>query len=175
MPASKAKREEVAERREHVLARRAIGIPPGVIARELGVDEQIVYDDLRHAREERRESLGNDKDLIIVLEAEELDAIRRRAWEIAGDEHLRVGASGGVSLHPDTGKPLRDATPALQALGILLRTQDRRTRLLGLDAAQKFEMRAEVVTLDAFDAAIRGLHEQLDALPGPAASAPGEA
>jgi hypothetical protein len=142
-----------------------MGIPPGIIASELGVDAQIVYDDLRHAREERRERLSQDKDLIVVLEAEELEAVRRRAWEVANEEHLRVGASGNVSLHPVTGEPLHDATPALQALGILLRTQDRRTKLLGLDAIQKFEWRGEVVTLDAFDTAIADLQRRLDEHP----------
>lgn len=175
MPASKDRQAEVAARREKVLARRAIGVPPGIIANELGISEQTVYDDVHRTLKARREAINRDKDLIVVLEAEELDAVRRRAWEIANAEHLRVGASGNVSLNPETGAPLHDATPAIQALGLLLRAQDRRTKLLGLDAAQKFEMRTEVVTLDAFDAAIAELRRQLDELPNPAQPGTGEA
>lgn len=176
MPASKGKRDEVAERREKVLARRAIGVPPAVIAEELGISEQTVYDDVHRMLKARRETLNRDKDLLVVLEAEELDAIKRAAWEAATCVHLHVSASGRVSTHPDTGEPLRDFAPTVQALGVLLRTQDRRTKLLGLDSAQKLEMRAEVVTLDAIDAAIAGLREQIDTLPAPARTGiPGEA
>lgn len=170
MPASKAKQDEVAERRERVMGRRAIGVPPAVIARELGISEQTVYDDVHRTLKARREAISRDRDLLVVLEAEELDAVRRRAWEIANADHLHVAASGRVSVHPETGEPLRDFGPVIQALGIVLRTQVRRAPLLGLDAAQKLDVRAEVVTLDAIDTAINDLRAQLDALPASARS-----
>lgn len=167
MPASKEKQAEVAERREKVLARRAIGIPPSVIAQELGISEDTVYDDVHRTLKARRDALNRDRDLVVVLEAEELEAIRRCAWEAATTVHFHVAASGRVSTHPVTEQPLRDFAPTIQALGVLLRTQDRRTKLLGLDSAQKLEMRAEVVSLDAIDAAIADLRKQLEALPEP--------
>jgi DNA-binding CsgD family transcriptional regulator len=163
MPASKAKQDEVADRREKVLARRAIGIPPAVIAAELGISEATVYDDVHRTLKARREAVSRDRDLLVILEAEELDAVRRRAWEIANGEHLHVATSGRVSVHPGTGEPLHDVNPVIQALGLILRTQARRAPLLGLDSAQKLEMRTEVITLDAIDAAINDLRAQVAA------------
>lgn len=175
MPASKTKQLEVAERRAKVMALRSTGMPPALVAQALDISEETVYDDTHRVLKERREALARDRDLLIVLEVEELDEIRRGAWEIARGTHYTVTASGRVGTHPDTGEPVTDAGPKLQAYNLLLRTQARRAQLIGLDSAQKFEMRSEVVTLDAFDAAIRGLHEQLATLPGTAPSAPGEA
>lgn len=175
MPASKDKQLEVSERRAKVVALRSCGLPPAMVAKQLGISEETVYDDTHRALKERREALARDRDLMVVLEVEELDEIRRGAWAIARGTHLSVTASGRVGTHPETGEPVTDVGPNLQAYNLLLRTQARRAQLIGLDSAQKFEMRTEVVTLDAFDAAIRGLHEQLDALPGAAASAPDEA
>jgi hypothetical protein len=175
VPASKDKQLEVSERRAKVVALRSCGLPPAIVAKQLGISEETVYDDTHRVLKERREALARDRDLMVVLEVEELDEIRRGAWEIARGTHLSVTASGRVGTHPETGEPVRDVNPNLQAYNLLLRTQARRAQLIGLDSAQKFEMRTEVVTLDAFDAAIRGLHEQLDALPGTAASTPREA
>lgn len=165
MPASKEKQSEVADRRERVVAMRAKGTPPSIIAGELGITEQTVYEDVHHSLKARREAINRDRDLLVALEAEELDAIRRSAWDVIGRQHLHVGASGRVSVHPETEQPLEDDAPILQALSVLLRTQDRRARLLGLDSAQKLEMRTEVVTLDAIDAALAELRAQQDKLP----------
>lgn len=175
MPASKAKQLEVSERRAKVISLRSCGLPPAIVAEQLGISEQTVYDDTHRVLKERREALARDRDLLVVLEVEELDEIRRGAWEIARSIHYAMTASGRVGTHPDTGEPVTDAGPKLQAYNLLLRTQARRAQLIGLDSAQKFEMHSEVVTLDAFDAAIRGLHEQLNALPGTTPSSPGEA
>lgn len=167
MPASKEKQAEVAIRREKVVAMRAKGIPPSVIAYELGITEQTVYEDVHHSLQARRDAINRDRDLLVALEAEELDTIRRSAWEVVGRTHFHVGASGRVSVHPDTEQPLHDDAPTLHALSVLLRTQERRSRLLGLDSAQKLEMRTEVITLDAIDAALADLRRQLDAMPAP--------
>lgn len=165
MPASKTKQAEVAERRERVVAMRARGIPPSVIARELDISDETVYDDTHRTLKARREALNRDRDLIAVLEAEELDEIRRGAWEIARATHLHVSAAGRVALHPDTDEPIRDVNPNLQAYNLLLRTQARRAQLIGLDSAQKLDVRAEVVTLDAIDAALAELREEQNRLP----------
>lgn len=165
MPASKAQQQDVARRREQVLAKRAIGIPTAIIAKQLSISEQTVYDDVHHELKDRRAALDRDRDLLVVLEAEELEAVRRTAWEVINRDHFHVSASGRVSMHPDTDEPLRDDGPILQALGVVLRAQQRRSELLGLNSAQKLEMRTEVVTLDAIDAAIADLRRQLNDLP----------
>jgi hypothetical protein len=175
MPASKSKQLEVSERRAKVVSLRATGLPPAIVAQQLGITEETVYDDTHRVLKERREGLSRDRDLFVVLEVEELDEIRRGAWDIARGVHLHVTPSGRVGEHPVTGEPVRDVNPNLQAYNLLLRTQARRAQLMGLDSAQKYELRSEVVTLDAFDAAIADLRKQLDALPGPARRDPGEA
>lgn len=165
MPASKTQQQDVSRRREQVVARRAIGIPTAVIARELGITEETVRQDVHHELKDRRAALDRDRDLLVVLEAEELEAVRRTAWEVINRDHFHVSASGRVSMHPDTDEPLRDDGPILQGLGVVLRAQQRRSELLGLNSAQKLEMRAEVVTLDAIDAAIADLRRQLGEFP----------
>lgn len=175
MPASRSKQLEVSERRAKVVSLRATGLSPALVAQQLGITEETVYDDTHRVLKERREALARDRDLFVVLEAEELDEIRRGAWDIARGVHLHVAPSGRVSVHPETEEPIRDVNPNLQAYNLLLRTQARRADLMGLNSAQKYELRSEVVTLDAFDAAIADLRKQLDALPGPARHDPGEA
>jgi len=176
VPASKDKQLEVSERRSRVVALRSCGLPPAIIAKQLGISEETVYDDTHRVLKERRESFARDLDLMVVLEVEELDEIRRGAWEIARGIHLSVTASGRVGTHPETGEPVRDVSPNLQAYNLLLRAQARRAQLVGLNSAQKIEMRSEVVTLDAIDAAINDLRAQLaahDARPG--GGVPGQA
>jgi hypothetical protein len=72
--------------------------------------------------------------------------------------HYEVSASGRVATDED-GRPLLDDKPKLAAIDRLLKIQDRRAKLLGLDSAQK----VEVLTLDALDAERQRLVEQLAA------------
>jgi hypothetical protein len=68
-----------------------------------------------------------------------------------------VVVQSGKVVKGDDGQPIPDDGPVLQATATLLRVMERRARLHGLDAPAKHE----VLTLDAIDAEIRRLEEQL--------------
>jgi hypothetical protein len=93
------------------------------------------------------------------VEIERLDELAMRAKVIMLRRHYAISANGRAAVHPETGEVLEDDGPSLQALDRLLRIQERRARLLGLDAAQKYEVR----TVDDLDARLSALAEQLAA------------
>lgn len=103
-------------------------------------------------------------DELRAVELARLDDLTRRAWAVATKTHPVVAANGRVVLGPD-GEPLVDDGPVLHALDRLLKIAERRARLLGLDAAKKYEVKQQVVTLDAIDAAIADLRSQLAEYP----------
>ena len=170
MPASKDKQAEVAERRAKVIARRSRGIPPTVIARELGVTEEVVWKDVHEELSKRRNELNAHRDLLIAQQVEELDQIRMIAWRNALTRHYQVSLqTGKVARDPVTDEPLLDTAPVDRALALVIRAQERLSKLLALDEPQKVNVKAEVVTLDAFDAAIDAARRQLEAERGRAA------
>lgn len=74
------------------------------------------------------------------LELERLDELYTRALDILDTHHVTV--SNGQIVRLD-GKPLPDDGPALQAIDRLLKIQERRARLLGLDAPSRVSVEAE--------------------------------
>lgn len=94
-------------------------------------------------------------------ETERLDELARYAMRILTTQHIMV-SQGRVMRNPDTGAPLTDPGPALQAIDRLLKIQDRRARLHGLDAP----VRAKVEVHDGIDAEIERLVSQLAGLAG---------
>ena len=96
-------------------------------------------------------------DEVRQLEVERLDDIARGFQRIYATRHYVVAPGGKVARHPDTGEPLIDDMPNMQAGLALLRTQERRARLLGLDAPVKIEH----ITLDSIDNEIRRLELEM--------------
>lgn len=162
MPATPEKQAEVAERRAKIVARASRGIPHTVIARELGISNDLVRLDLHRALAERKAELAEYRDLLIAQQVEELDQVRMLAWRNALTKHYHVAQNGTVSRDPDTGQPLLDTGPVDRALALVVRAQERLSKLLALDEAQKINVKAEVVTLDAFDAALADARRQLE-------------
>jgi hypothetical protein len=89
-----------------------------------------------------------------TLELARLDEAWQRAWAVMEREHVVV-SNGRLIMDPATGKPLRDDGPVLAAIDRLLRIQERRARLLGLDAPIKH------IPLDAVEAEIERLSREL--------------
>lgn len=89
------------------------------------------------------------------LELMKLDAMELAVLEVLERQHVTVNR-GDVIYHQ--GKPLLDDGPVLQAVDRLLRIQDRRAKLVGLDAPK----RLEVITIDAIDAEIARLTAELE-------------
>ena len=79
---------------------------------------------------------------------------------VLATKHYATGSSGKVAVHPETGQPLVDDGPVIQAGLALLRVSESRRKLLGLDAPQR--ARVEVITEDAVEAEIRRLSEKLN-------------
>lgn len=98
------------------------------------------------------------------LEGARLDLMQREAMRVLRRRHVVV--SHGRIVRGDDGRPLVDDGPTLAAIGQLLRIQERRARLFGLDAPTKHE----VLTLDAIEAEIVKLERQLGHRPGDAPS-----
>lgn len=94
-------------------------------------------------------------DEVRALQLAQLDRLTREALAVLEREHLVV-SHGRIINGPD-GKPLMDDAPVLQAIDRLIRIQERRAKLLGLDAPTK----VETWNIDAIDAEIRRLQEQL--------------
>jgi hypothetical protein len=84
-----------------------------------------------------RDTVAEPSTELRALEIERLDALWRRAWQILDRPHL-VAQMGRVVKY--RGKPVIDDAPVLQAIDRLLRIQERRAKLLGLDAPVEVEV-----------------------------------
>lgn len=160
MPASIAKRAEVAERRTRAVAMKARGARYADIARELGITETTARQDVHVAYKQRAEELRDTLDELVAEQIEELDSLRALAWRDLLTKHPHVTQSGKIALNID-GTPVYDTAPNSRARRDLLAIQERKAKLLGLDAALKINIKAEVTNVDAFDAAIADLNAQI--------------
>jgi predicted DNA-binding protein YlxM (UPF0122 family) len=162
MPTPLATQALVAERRAQVLKLRVASVSVGQIAQQFGISESAVHADVRRALEQRTKMLDEALNEYRSMELEKLEAMERAAWGVLHRKHYLVSLqSGKVARHPDTDEPLLDDGPTLAAIDRLVKIQDRRAKLLGLDAAQKIQ--AEVTTTDAatVDAEIARLFAEL--------------
>lgn len=100
------------------------------------------------------------------VELERLDQMYRAALKVLEADHYAV-SHGKVVYLEDGSEPLADNGPVLQAIDRLLKIQERRAKLLGLDAPSK----TNVTVSDAITAEIEQLATQL----GMADEAPSEA
>lgn len=94
-----------------------------------------------------------------ALELERLDVLWSKAMEIMLRKHY-VAQMGSV-VHLKVGDvriPLLDDGPNLKAIEVLVKLQERRAKLVGLDSAAKLE----VLTVDLIDAEIQRLRATID-------------
>lgn len=85
----------------------------------------------------------------------QLDELTQAALDVLERRHITV--SHGRVIYDDDGTVIEDDGPVLAAIDRLLRIQERRAKLLGLDAPS----RHEVVTLSAVEAEIERLSAEL--------------
>lgn len=90
------------------------------------------------------------------MQLEQLDYLTAQTVAILERDHPTVSQGGRIVLD-EQNQAVTDDGPALQAINLLLRIQDRRAKLKGLDAPT----RAEVVTLDAINAEIARIAAEL--------------
>lgn len=175
MAAPRAQRAYTAERRAKLIKYRLAGRRYEDIYEELGyASRQAASRDFSRALEQNIAEQHSSMEVYREAELMKLDDLAVQATRILLTAHYVVTQSGRLVEDPRTGQPMRDDGPALAAIDRLVRIGDRRAKLLGLDAPQ----RMEVLTLDAIDAHIAELNEQLAAADfevGEAAAAEGAA
>jgi len=94
-----------------------------------------------------------------AMELARLDEMWQAARGVRKREHITVANGRVIEVEVDGEKKnLVDDGPVLQAIDRLLRIQERRAKLLGLDAPTK----VEVINDDLIDAEIRKLTDELD-------------
>lgn len=106
------------------------------------------------------EYVGEPANEVRVLELARLDEMWQAAIGVMRRPHVTVSDGRVVKVADALGveTPLLDDEPILKAIDKLLKIQDRRSRLLGLDAPT----RVEVISDAAIDDEIRRLSEELD-------------
>ena len=92
------------------------------------------------------------------LALNQLDQLACAAWNIVQERHCVVSAGKVMSLD---GEPLSDPRPVLDAVAVLVRIEERKARLLGLDAPRRSAV--EVITDDVINAEIARLEGQIAA------------
>lgn len=158
---------DTAERDAEACRLRARALSYAEIAKRLGyVDESHAH---RAVQRALKATVQEASDELRAVELKRLDGLYRLALKVAERAHVTV--SNGRVVHLGD-LPLQDDAPALAAIDRLLKIQERRARLLGLDAPVKHEVR----NVDAVDAEIEQLVARLAAggqNPAPAETPPG--
>ncbi|MFC9752994.1 hypothetical protein [Streptomyces sp. NPDC056921] len=122
------------------------------IAAELGYGHRAdAYNAVQRVLKETVREVGEN---VRALELERLDRLEAAANEVLEREHVTVSNGRVVDLQ---GAPIPDAGPVLAAIDRLLKIQERRAKLLGLDAPLK----RDVTLTDERAAAIEALVEEL--------------
>lgn len=158
-----------AEKDLRVLELRRRGLSYPQIAAEMGCSLSSAYDSVQRALADTAREATQE---VRLIEAQRLDDLTRTLNRVLVTRHYVVTQSGKLAVHPETGQPLIDDGPVMQAVGGLVRISERRAKLLGLDAPVKHEVR----NIDAVDARLLDLADEM-ALgdPGTAARVPREA
>lgn len=112
-----------------------------------------------HAAAAIRRALANTvrvaKDEQRLLELQSLDECERALWMEIREHHILV--SNGRVVRDDFDVPLTDSRFLLECIDRILKVKESRRKLLGLDAPT----RAEVLTIDSVDSAIRDLENEI--------------
>ncbi len=139
------------EQRAEIIRLRRQRLPFAEIGRRLGITGQRCGQLYKQALAEiPRQQVEEHR----AEELQELEYLAKSALDVLHRRHVTISNGRVVSMD---GKPISDDGPVLAAIDRLLKIQERKSRLLGLDAPA----RHEVVTLDAIDAEISRLASQL--------------
>lgn len=166
MPASRAKRADTAKRRTEAIRLRMAGESFESIAAKLGYNSRgAACQDITRALEQAVMEQARSVEVYREEELQRLDMLLAEAWTVLKRAHVTV--SHGRIVRDDLEEPILDDGPTLAAIDRILKIEERRAKLLGLDAPQ----RHEVVSIDAVDAEIARLSAELGI--GEAPTAPG--
>lgn len=141
-----------AQREAEAARLRSLGWTYQRIADELGWSNK---GDAHHAVQKvLRDTVQEAGDDLRALELSRLDTMYVAAMEVLERSHVTVSNGKVVTLD---GAPLPDDAPVLAAIDRLLKIQERRSKLLGLDAPVK----RDIALTDERAAAIEALVEEL--------------
>lgn len=152
---------ETARRDAEACRLRAQNLSYRQIAAELGVDVHTAYDAVQRGL---RDTLQEPADEVRRLELERLDELAQQARKVMLGTHYLINQGNVVRL-TRRGAPLEDDGPVLAAIDRLLKIQERRARLLGLDAPQRVSIDAQNLgeeIRDLIAALVTGDEEDLD-------------
>lgn len=125
------------------------------IAEHVGYTHRAdAYNAVKKVLEETVREAGEN---VRALELERLDRLEAAANEVLEREHVTVSNGRVVVLHET---PLPDDGPVLAAIDRLLKIQERRARLLGLDAPTKQAITITPERAAALEALVEELGEQ---------------
>ncbi|MFE1515703.1 hypothetical protein ACFW9I_02540 [[Kitasatospora] papulosa] len=134
---------------------RARGLTYQQIADELGWTSR---GDAHHAVQRALEATVKEAaDEVRAIELDRLDTLYRAALAVLERQHVTVSNGRVVSLNEE---PLPDDGPVLAAIDRLLKIQERRSKLLGLDAPSKAAISITPDRLAAIEAMAEELGEQ---------------
>ncbi|MEV0968503.1 hypothetical protein [Microtetraspora glauca] len=130
----------VARRDAEACRLRAQNLTYQQIADELGMSSKgQAYEAVQRAL---KETVQEPADEVRQLELMRLDDLAQAAREVLNATHYVV-SQGRVVRLTRGGAPLEDDAPKLQAIDRLLKIQERRARLLGLDSPQRVSIDAQ--------------------------------
>ncbi len=108
---------------------RAQGLSYAQIAEQMGMSGRSkAYEAVARCL---NDTLKPPADELRILEAERLDDLTRKAYEVLTADHIVT--QHGKIVRGEDGEPVQDHEPVLKAIDRLLRLSDARRRLLGLD------------------------------------------
>lgn len=125
------------------------------------ITEALDYDNVDQAREatrrasERLRALHEDDDEAVTLELARYDSMAQVLYGILAQKHYVISNSGRVVEDPETGQPMMDPGPLMQALDRLTTLSKERRKIQALDKPST--TRVEVHTVDEFDREIERL------------------
>ncbi|MAD79247.1 MAG: hypothetical protein CMJ50_00170 [Planctomycetaceae bacterium] len=136
MPVSRAKKVEVARRRETVADFYVQGWTQSAIAQRLGLTQPTICSDLKIIQGQWRESAIRDFDLLRERELRKLDRLEREAWA-AWERSQEPSQQAVISTNGDdqrTQETTKDQTGDARYLDVVSKCITSRRALLGLDA-----------------------------------------
>lgn len=147
------RRVNVALRRAKALEMRAAGAKYEEIRQALGYSSRgAATQDVQRALAATVREVADE---VRQLELMRLDQMWVEVLKVLRRQHVTVSNGRVVTLDD---QPIEDDGPVLQAIDRLLRIQERRAKLLGLDAPKQ----VEVITGDLIDREIQRLEQELE-------------
>lgn len=137
--------------RDTQVARYKVGRTYRQVAEHFNISVSAAHDAVQRAIATVPIAAGRD---VIADELIKIDALEEAAWLVLRANHIHISDGRVVK---DDGTAITDHKPVLMAIDRVVKCQERRAKLLGLDAP----VRQEVHVTDATDTAIQQLVSEL--------------